>query len=538
MPHSPNHSDSSEGIPQESGEDATPGPSNSEIPVDMSEGTDQPSSPTLGKKTARGAMWMSLATFVARSLGSIRLIALAAVVPQAELGLFGIAIVVMMLVERLSETGIRAALIQKTGDVEPYLGTAWLSQLARGLFLGAIIFFAAGWIENFFEKPGLAELLRILSLLPILQGIQNVGILFLHRELDFSKVVIIQMATTLVDLTVSVSLALIWPSAMSLVVGRLLATLVAVVLSFALERRHAPLTFSVLQFRELYKFGFWVFASTILSFTLVSGGDLVIGKLLTVEDLAIYQVAYGMACIPVIQVMSVISVTTFSAYSRIQNDAPRLRSAFLRVLALASFIAVFSVVGAITLGYDFVELFFNENYALVSTMLPWLAVWGACRALGSTNTVLFQAIGRPALATVFQFLMVVMFVAVLIPMAVFYGTFGVVYSLVAIGVCAQIGRYVFLAHVLEVPLFNIVIRVLVPIGIGTVSVLGTFLVLNLIDGQHHVARLLVGLISISIIYFAGTLIVDRRCRFGIADFASGQFKFLKRFLPAATASSH
>jgi O-antigen/teichoic acid export membrane protein len=289
----------------------------------------------LGKKAVKGSIWLSSSSLLTRLLGACRLLILAMLLPQAELGLFGISMIAMRFIEQLSETGMRQALIQKQGEVDDYLGTAWVAQIVRGFCIGLVIWVSATSIENFFGKEGIADLLRWLAIMPVMQGFFNFGFVLLYRELSFNKIVIHTTTVSLVDILFSILFAWIWPIALSLVFGKLLSIAVGIVVSFGIERRRASFSFSPAQFRELYRFGFWIFLSAILSFTMISGGDLVIGKILPVESLAIYQVAYSLACIPLMQMMAVIATTTYSALSRIQNDQPRMVSAFLRVFALA-----------------------------------------------------------------------------------------------------------------------------------------------------------------------------------------------------------
>ena len=150
-------------------------------------------------------------------------------------------------------------------------------------------------------------------MLPIMQGFFNMGFVYLNRELQFDKVVIQTTAVSLIDNVLSIVLAFIWPFAIVLVIGRLIAIAVGIVLSFSIEARHARFGFSSVKFRELYKFGFWIFVSSLLSFTMVSGGDLVTGKVLPIEALAVYQVAYSLACMPLMEIMRCLLYTSDAA---------------------------------------------------------------------------------------------------------------------------------------------------------------------------------------------------------------------------------
>jgi len=476
---------------------------------------------------------MSSAKMIARAIGTFRIIVLAAILPQSQLGLYGMAFVVMQFIETMSQTGIRQALIQSPDEVDGSLGTAWVSQFVRGFAISLALVVSAGSVEIYFEKEGLQQLLLWLAILPIIQGFQNVGILHLHRELKFEKIVYLQLATAATDLIFSVIFSWYWPVAMSLVYGKLISVTIALVLSFLLESRRADLSFSYREFRKLYRFGFWIFVAALLSFTLVRGGDLVIGKLFDESELAVYQVAYAMACMPIAELMGVVSTTTFSAYSRIQNDSARLGAAFLRVLSLCSFVAIYSIVGSIVLGADFTKLFFNEEYSLVASLLPYLAIWGACRALGATNTSLFQAAGRPALATIFQVLMLVLFVVLLVPMARAHGLTGVAIALALIGVSAQLFRYFLIPFIVDIRGSAIFWRVVTPLVSGVLAAVLAMGVMKFIPEEQHLLRLIVGLIVISVVYLLGSIAIDMKLKFGVTDFMKSNLNHrLGRFVKA------
>ena len=463
-------------------------------------------------------MWLSASSLLTRIFGAGRLLILAAILPQTELGLFGMAVVVMLLVEQLSQTGMRQALIQREGEIQDYLSTAWLSQILRGIVLGALLFVFAEWAESFFEKAGLASLMRWLALLPIMKGCFNIGFVYLDRELQFDKVVIHRTAISFIDNILSILFVLFWPFAISLVAARLVAVGCGIFLSFVLERRRAGIGFSLARFRELYKFGFWIFASSLLSFTMVSGGDLVTGKLLPVENLAVYQVAYSLACIPLIEIVRVLSTTMYSAFSRIQDDSNRLLLAFLRVFALVCMISACSVAGFLALSSTFTDLFLRPEYTLVASLLPVLSLWGASRALGIVNSVFFQAIGRPALATTFQVVMVAMFFVFVIPLTKNMGLLGLAWGLVIAGCVSQTGRFIMMARILEVSITRLLVRVAVPMVVGTVSFLLCIATLQFLSNFEQWIRFVAGTTVFVASFVAGTLVSELIIDFGILTF--------------------
>ena len=101
----------------------------------------EPTSPeSLSKKVVRGGMWVFGLRFTNRGLGFVRTIILARLLAPSDFGLLGIAMLAISTLETFSQTGFQAALIQKKGNVESYLDTAWTVSAIRGVVLFLILY--------------------------------------------------------------------------------------------------------------------------------------------------------------------------------------------------------------------------------------------------------------------------------------------------------------------------------------------------------------------------------------------------------------
>lgn len=482
---------------------------------------------SIGGKVAAGAAWLTVATMLTRILGAVKMLILAAILPQNELGLFGLALVSMQLVEQLSETGIRQAIIQKQGEVEDYLPTAFTSQLVRNLLISLFLFATAGYWETFFGKPGVADALQLLSLLPLIQGSNNVCMLLLNRELNFGPGAILSIITGISDFLLLISFAYHSPFAESLILARLCAAVLCTATTYVLESRRVAIGFSLDLFRELSKFGVWIFVSSIVVFILTRGSDLVVGKMLTLEDLATYQLASTLACMPMMSFAQVLSNVSFPAYSNLIDKPERLASAFLRTLTLIGFVGGFFVAGALVASKSFTSVFLRPEYAEVATLLPMLCIWGVCRALGSTNSVIFQAIGKPHLATLFQFIMLALFAVILIPLTWLYGLTGIAISLMLIGLLAQLGRYQVLQAYTAIRVKEVVFRILAASTVSLLSVAISVLICQIPTISHSPGVYFAcSIIAMTTSFGVLAAIADAKLQFGI-------FRFAENSLPAS-----
>lgn len=466
----------------------------------------------VGKRAIRGTAWIGASRFGAHGLRVIRDILLAWLLGTNGpdyFGIFAVALLALRTVEALSQTGISQAVIQKEGEVGPYLDTAWTSQLLRGAVLAAALYFGAPYLAEFLDKEGVTEPLRVLAIAPLLTGAQSVGVLFFSRDLQFHKTFVLLFGAGAVDLLVTAVAALINPSVWALVLGNLAGIAYMVVASYAMATRRARLGFSWPRMRELSGFGFWIFATSLVAFALIQGGDFVIAKLLPAATLGVYSMAARFSMLPALELARVISTVTFPAYSLLQSKPERLQQAFLKAFYVVGVVGFAATGCVIVAAEDFVAFVLSDEWVDVAPLMAPLAIWGLCRGLGASQSSLFQAAGRPALATVFPALMLVAFVASVVPVVNEHGAVGLAWLLAGIGTIAQLLRYPLAAWVLDLKVRSVLMRTVVPLSALLVG-LGVHRVLDeALRGVHSAPRLVVLLASFCVVYGATLMLWDR-----------------------------
>jgi len=466
--------------------------------------------PPLGKKVVKGLGWLTGLSVASRILLSIRVIILARLLSPGDIGLFGMAMLTLAMMDSLTQQGMSAALVQKDGDIRPYLGSAYSVKILRGILMGVLLYLSASYVAGFFHEPRVEPLLKVLSLVPVLSGLSNIGIIYFTRELDFRQTFIMQTGTTLVEIGLSLTCAFVWSSAWALVAGRLGALLFSGAVSFVLTKERFRPEWDWQKIKELRRFGVWVFISSCITFILIRGGDVVLGRLLPVTVLGMYRMAHELSNQPPLIVARMMNTLAFPAYSQLQNEPARLQSAFLRSLLLLATSVFFVVALTAALSPDGVPLLLGKRWEAAAPLMPWLAIWGASRALGAAYSTLFNAMGKPHMTTIYQFIMLIMFVIFVYPMAVRYGANGVAVTVSGIGMVALLTRFPLVARLLKMPALLLFKLTFIPIG---AALLGY--------GAAYATRLalmelpiLVRLIACSVTCvggFALTLLVFDRC---------------------------
>lgn len=305
--------------------------------------------------------------------------------------LFGLMALVNTLIIGLnlfSDVGIGPSIIQnKRGDDPAFLNTAWTLQVIRGfgLWFGSI---AIAWpVAKFYGNPQLLWLIPVLGLTTIISGFNSTALFTLNRHLAVRQLAIFELGQQASGLIVMIVWAFFHPSIWALVSGSIVSASVKMLWSHRLNSG-SPNRFAWDRdtIKDLISFGRWIFISTALTFLASQADKLILGKLISLEMLGVYGIAFTLADLPR-QILNALSGRViFPALSKL-SELPRetFRDKVLkkRKLMLICFAVALTV--PVSFGDIFILALYDQRYIQASWMLPILS-------LGLWHTLLYTSI--------------------------------------------------------------------------------------------------------------------------------------------------
>lgn len=378
----------------------------------------------LSRRVAHGGVWSFLLSVLSRALSLVRTVVLARLLAPEDFGLFGITLLALSALERFTQTGFDAALIQKQEATRAHLDTAWAVQIGRGLLLALVLVLAAPHVAAFFEEPGAADLVRVLAVVAVVGGLQNIGVVHFRKELAFHRQFAFRLAGTVADLIAAVTAAVILRSAWALLVGLVAGRVVRTVASYLMHPYRPRLRFDRERARELFGFGRYITAQSMVLFLLTEGDDALVGKVLGAASLGFYQVAYRLSNAAATQITHVISQVTFPAYAKLQDRPELLNRGLRRTLGFTAFLSL-PLAGALgALAPWITGVLLGDRWMPMVPAMQVMCVFGAMRAVGATFGPVYRAVARvdvPLKANVAQ---LVLLASVIYPLTVRWDILG------------------------------------------------------------------------------------------------------------------
>lgn len=399
---------------------------------------------SLSNRVVTGGIWVTLYNLVDRGLQLATILFLARLLDPVAFGILGIALVTESALVRLTKLGLDTALIQRREtNVDAYLDTVWVVELVRGLLLGAALFLAAPAIADFFGEPRVVDILRVFALLPVIDGLQNPGLVYLIKQLEFDKDVAYKLSGRLAFTVVGVGYGALTQSVWALVFATLASQSVRSVVSYLVHDYRPSPRFDRAAAAELFDYGKWVFGSEWLMFLINEGDDVFVGWILGPFALGIYQLSYRLANAPTTEITHPIQRVVFPTYAELQDDHGSLRRGYYATVRLITVVSFPAAAGLAVVAPVFVDTVLGSAWAPVVVPLQLLAAYAALRSFRSATVPLFRAINRPDLDTKIRLLKLALLAPVIYPASQAFGLEGVAFVVFAHAlVAAPVASYI------------------------------------------------------------------------------------------------
>ncbi|MEH2492846.1 oligosaccharide flippase family protein [Bradyrhizobium sp. AZCC 2230] len=343
-------------------------------------------------------------------------------------GLMAMAMMVLIGLALFSDLGIKQGVVQNKRGGEPaFLNTAWSVQILRGIVLcvcACVASFLLGlcsWLEvlpkgSVYADPLLPYLISVLSLSMVISGFESTKSIQASRDLLLAKVTRIEIVSQLIGFLVMLSWALARREVWALVVGTLASVASRTILTHVwLPGVSNRLHWDQSAYRELFRFGKWLFFSSVLFFAASSGDRILLGGLVNPAVLGSYSIAF-LFFSSIDQLLNKLIVdVTYPALSEVARERrEELGSAYYKFHSIVAAMSYF-ISGLLMLsGATIVSTLYDSRYLQAGWMLEILAA----AILSFPFRVVTQTFLALGLAHTFFYLNVVRVVALFIALPI------------------------------------------------------------------------------------------------------------------------
>lgn len=349
---------------------------------------------SLKQKTVSGLLWSFIDQFANLGITFIAGIILARLLSPREFGLIGMITVFIAVSESFINSGFSSALIRKKDCTDTDFSTVFYFNLVAGILFFFILFFSAPAIAGFFDEPQLEAIVQVLGIILIIDSLTLIQRTILTKRIDFKLQARISVIASLGSGIVAIVMAFNGFGVWSLVAQRLLRQGLNSFFLWLWNRWRPLWVFSKQSFKELFGFGSKLLVSGLIDTLYRNIYYLVIGKYFSAQELGYYTRAEGFKNLPSQNLNSIVSRVTYPVLSSMQDDIPRLRNNYQKLIRSVMFITFILMLGMAAVAEPMIHTLIGAKWEPAIIYLQMLCFVGMMYPLHALNLNMLQVQGR------------------------------------------------------------------------------------------------------------------------------------------------
>lgn len=324
--------------------------------------------------TPTRAFVISVVNAFITKLGTIGIgIALARLLGPEEFGTYAVAFIALVAVLSFNELGVSLAIVRWPGDPKDIAATVTTISAVCSALLFGLSYAVAPLFTAAMGNEAASDVVRVLAFCIVLNGLVATPAALLQRNFRQGQRMVIDQVNVWLGAGVSLMLVIAGMGAMSLAVGRVLASVVAGVLFLVYSPLPYRFGFSSQSAKQLLAFGLPLAGASAVVFAVGYVDQLIAGRMFGPVVLGFYVMAFNMAGWPSSLLSQPLRSVAPATFARLQDRPEDMRAALLAMIGAVS--AVVLPVSAVMVGcaLPLVTVVYGEAWAPAGMALMWLA---------------------------------------------------------------------------------------------------------------------------------------------------------------------
>ncbi|HYC61487.1 MAG TPA: lipopolysaccharide biosynthesis protein [Thermoanaerobaculia bacterium] len=352
---------------------------------------------TLGRLTARAAVWAFVSTAGTKIITLVGLALLARILAPREFGLLAFAMTYIAAAEAIGDLGSGVALVYWPDRRDDASQVTFLINAIGGLFWCGLTLILAPFVANFFQSPAGTPIVRLLAVSFILKFLGNTHDALAQKDLAFRKRLIPDLGLALFKAGVAIVLAYQGFGAYSLAWGHIAGTGARTLLLWIAIPWRPKFRVPWDLVKPMLRYGRGIISVNALGVIGHHADMAIVGRFLGVTALGLYQMASKVPEATIIVVLWVTSKILFPAFAKLQASGASMHRPYILATKYVAAVTMPAATGLAVLATPAILVAFGPAWRPAAPILAALAINAALRGIGTQGGDLLKAAGHAQL---------------------------------------------------------------------------------------------------------------------------------------------
>jgi len=457
----------------------------------------------LKKRTLNGVKWSSFSSLSVAVIQFVTVILLAYFLEKNELGQIAIIQTVVGITVIFLDMGISNAVIYKKDITEEQLSSVYWVNIFSGVFFTIIIFFSAELVATFYDSKELINAIKIISISFFILSLSRLYKFLFIKHLHLKEVALSEILSYAVAFIAMLVLLYLEYKVLAFVYSVIIRSIIQSLFLFSqgLKLFIPKAVYNHKSLKEFFSYGIFNLGQNISVYFNAQLDTILIGKLLGLEILGVYNVAKVLASKPLQLIAPVVSKVTFPLMAKAQTDLNKLKQIYITAIKYLFAVVLVIYVTMIFEAADLIQIIYGDKWQEAIPILQLIAVLYLVNAIGNPIGSIILATGKVNWGFYWNIGMLVL-IPILIYISSGYGIYTMIISLILYHTVAFFISFKLITQrILNISLKELIQPILFLLVLITPSIISMFVINEIIDNKY-IRIVVISIVSLVLYIFA------------------------------------
>lgn len=338
----------------------------------------------------RGVFWNAISNYMGIVIGMVISMILARLLSPKDYGTVAIVTVCTGFLGMFSSMGLGPAIIQRDDLTKENLDSIFTFSILMGLFLSSILFFSSWGIASFYGDAELVSISQLLAVTLFFSTINMVPGTLMTRDKRFKVLGQRSVLMGIISGIISVVAALLGAGVYALIIPSLLSTPAIFFWNQSYYHLKIDWKFNMEPIRRVFSFSAYVFLFDFINYFSRNLDKLIIGKLLNLSALGVYEKSYRLMQLPMNNVTSVIHPVMQPVLKDYGNDHYVLGDKYAKIIKFVATLSFPIGLGLFGMSSECIHFFYGGKWDAAIPVFRILALSLPLQMILSTSGPIYM----------------------------------------------------------------------------------------------------------------------------------------------------
>ncbi len=356
------------------------------------------------KTVVSAVRWSGVVQSLGEGTRIIGAMILARLLLAEDFGLMALAVVVTGFIALFQYLGTSGVIVQKKELSNDLISGLFILNLTFGTILLIALQFLSPVLAAIFNMPDAGPVIRLYAISILITSFGIVPSSLLSRSLRFDLIAGVRFTETIIYSGTAITLAWLGWNVWALVYASLAGSAGSMIYLWIVSGWRPRLIFRWSEIGQVRRFALYFTGSNVVEYFARNVDRMIIGRWLGSVSLGYYSIACRLCLFPLESIAPVLVRVLFPAFSRMQEDDERLKSAFLRACGGLAFVIFPLLAGLFVLARPFVLVILGPKWEQAIPLVTLLTIFGIFKTIAIPANHMLLARGRSGLLLKFLLL--------------------------------------------------------------------------------------------------------------------------------------